>query len=79
MAYGDSPYDRQLMGEWSKFCDRLKSAGMRVFKDANPATALQRVDGTRVMTPAARRKFLEIAAALADHFPASDDRHRERY
>lgn len=37
------------------------------------------IEGTRVMTPAARRKFLEIAAALADHFPSSDDRHRERY
>lgn len=37
------------------------------------------IDGTRVMTPAARQKFLEIAAALADHFPSSDDRHRERF
>ncbi|WP_018602905.1 MinD/ParA family protein [Mycobacterium sp. 155] len=37
------------------------------------------IEGTRVMTPAARQKFLEIAAALADHFPSSDDRHRERF
>lgn len=37
------------------------------------------IDGTRVMTPAVRQKFLEIAAALADHFPSSDDRHRERF
>jgi MinD-like ATPase involved in chromosome partitioning or flagellar assembly len=37
------------------------------------------IEGTRVMTPSARRKFLEIAAALADHFPSSDDRHRERF
>ena len=50
MAFGDSPYDRQLFAEWSKFCDHLKSAGMRVFKDANPATALQRVDGFRYLT-----------------------------
>jgi hypothetical protein len=50
MAFGDSPYDRQLYAEWSKFCDRLKSAGMRVFKDANPATPLQRVDGFRYLT-----------------------------
>ncbi|MEO6715710.1 MAG: DUF1214 domain-containing protein [Novosphingobium sp.] len=50
MAFGDSPYDRQLFAEWSNFCDKLKSAGMRVFKDANPATALQRVDGFRYLT-----------------------------
>lgn len=30
------------------------------------------------MSPKVRRKFLEVAAALADHFPASDDRARER-
>lgn len=50
MAYGDSPHDRELFSEWSKFCDRLKQAGQRVFKDANPATALNRVDGFRYLT-----------------------------
>ncbi|AKS31692.1 MinD/ParA family protein [Mycolicibacterium goodii] len=30
------------------------------------------------MSPKVRRKFLEVAAALADHFPTSDDRSRER-
>lgn len=50
MAYGDSPYDKELFDEWSKFCDRLKAAGKRVFKDANPPTALQRADGFRYLT-----------------------------
>jgi hypothetical protein len=50
MAYGDSPYDKELYAEWSRFCDRLKAAGQRVFKDINPATALQRVDGFRYLT-----------------------------
>lgn len=36
------------------------------------------IDGTREMSPAARRKFLELAAALAEHFPSTDDRSRER-
>ncbi|BBZ09727.1 hypothetical protein MDOR_38960 [Mycolicibacterium doricum] len=36
------------------------------------------ISGTREMSPAARRKFLELAAALADHFPVTDDRSRER-
>ncbi|BBZ63356.1 MinD/ParA family ATP-binding protein [Mycolicibacterium monacense] len=36
------------------------------------------ISGTREMSPAARRKFLELAAALADHFPSTDDRSRER-
>ncbi|MGK2870137.1 MAG: MinD/ParA family ATP-binding protein [Mycobacterium sp.] len=37
------------------------------------------IAGTRVMSTQTRRKFLEIAAALAAHFPASDDRNRERF
>ncbi|MGK2902913.1 MAG: MinD/ParA family ATP-binding protein [Mycobacterium sp.] len=36
------------------------------------------IAGTGVMSTQTRRKFLEIAAALAAHFPADDDRHRER-
>ncbi|TFV54353.1 MinD/ParA family protein [Mycobacterium sp. PS03-16] len=36
------------------------------------------IDGTREMSPPARRKFLEVAAALAEHFPSTDDRSRER-
>jgi MinD-like ATPase involved in chromosome partitioning or flagellar assembly len=36
------------------------------------------IDGTRDMSAATRGRFVEIAAALADHFPTSDDRNRER-
>jgi len=31
------------------------------------------------MSAPTRRKFIEIAAALAEHFPTRDDRSRERY
>jgi MinD-like ATPase involved in chromosome partitioning or flagellar assembly len=37
------------------------------------------ISGTREMAPQTRRKFVEIAAALAAHFPRTDDRNRERY
>lgn len=37
------------------------------------------INGTSEMSAKTRRRFLEIAAALADHFPTSDDRSRERY
>ncbi|MGY4866581.1 MinD/ParA family ATP-binding protein [Mycolicibacterium elephantis] len=37
------------------------------------------IDRTEEMSPATRRRFLEIAAALAEHFPSHDDRARERY
>lgn len=37
------------------------------------------INGTSEMSAATRRRFLEIAAALAEHFPVSDDRSRERY
>jgi MinD-like ATPase involved in chromosome partitioning or flagellar assembly len=35
------------------------------------------IDRTSEMSTATRRKFLEIAAALAEHFPRTDDRSRE--
>jgi MinD-like ATPase involved in chromosome partitioning or flagellar assembly len=37
------------------------------------------IDRTTDMSAATRRRFIEIAAALADHFPTRDDRSRERY
>lgn len=37
------------------------------------------INGTSEMSAKTRRRFLEIAAALAEHFPTSDDRSRERY
>ncbi len=37
------------------------------------------IDGTSEMSPATRRRFIEIAAALAEHFPTQDDRRRERH
>lgn len=37
------------------------------------------IDHTNQMSPPARRRFVEIAAALAKHFPSRDDRNRERY
>ncbi|HTM83523.1 MAG TPA: MinD/ParA family protein [Mycobacterium sp.] len=36
------------------------------------------IAGTDQMTPLVRRRFLEIAATLADHFPSHDARDRER-
>jgi MinD-like ATPase involved in chromosome partitioning or flagellar assembly len=36
------------------------------------------IDRTTEMSPATRRKFIEIAAALAEHFPINDDRGRDR-
>jgi MinD-like ATPase involved in chromosome partitioning or flagellar assembly len=37
------------------------------------------IDRTSEMSAATRRRFVEIAAALAEHFPTRDDRSRERY
>ena len=37
------------------------------------------IDHTSQMSPPARRRFVEIAAALAEYFPTRDDRSRERY
>jgi MinD-like ATPase involved in chromosome partitioning or flagellar assembly len=36
------------------------------------------IDRTRDMSAPTRRRFVEIAAELAQHFPMTDDRSRER-
>ncbi len=50
MGYGDHPDDDALRTAWHQFCDHLKAAGDRVFKDANPPSPLQRADGFRFLT-----------------------------
>ncbi|OBG19052.1 hypothetical protein A5765_02900 [Mycolicibacterium celeriflavum] len=50
MAFGDGPDDAALKSAWESFCDRLKAAGDRVFKDYNPVSGAQRVDGFRFLT-----------------------------
>ncbi|MDM4139672.1 MULTISPECIES: DUF1214 domain-containing protein [Mycobacterium] len=50
MGFGDGSDDAALQSAWTDFCARLQRAGERVFKDANPAAALQRVDAYRFLT-----------------------------
>ncbi len=50
MAYGDSPADQPLHDAWHAFCDQLKAAGDKAFKDANPAQPLLRADAFRFLT-----------------------------
>jgi hypothetical protein len=50
MAFGDGSDDEALRGAWREFCQRLQSAGDRVFKDYNPATPLHRADAFRFLT-----------------------------
>jgi hypothetical protein len=50
MAFGDNDHDVALRDAWHEFCHRLAAAGDLVFKDTNPANALQRADGFRYLT-----------------------------
>ncbi|MCB2078023.1 MAG: DUF1214 domain-containing protein [Novosphingobium sp.] len=50
MAYGDGPADQALKQGWERFCDSLKAAGDKVFKDANPASPIHRADAYRFLT-----------------------------
>jgi uncharacterized protein DUF1214 len=70
MAMGDSPFDRELNTAWCNFCDRLKTAGERVFKDVNPATELQRVDGFRYLTQNLGQAFDLALETRNTRFPA---------
>lgn len=50
MAFGDGTDDALLAQAWGQFCDQLKAAGVSAFKDANPASPLQRADAFRFLT-----------------------------
>ena len=50
MAFGDSPADEPLRAAWAVFCERLREAGERVFKEHNPATPPHRADAFRFLT-----------------------------
>ncbi len=70
MAYGDGLDDAALQAAWTAFCAQLQSAGGRVFKDANAATALQRVDAFRFLTQNLGQAF-DLALETRDtRYPA---------
>jgi hypothetical protein len=50
MAFGDGPDDEALRAAWRAFCERLKEAGERAFKDFNPAAPRHRADAFRFLT-----------------------------
>jgi hypothetical protein len=50
MAFGDCPDDEALRAAWRAFCERLKEAGERAFKDYNPAAPRHRADAFRFLT-----------------------------
>lgn len=70
MALGDGTDDAALNAAWIEFCDRLKAAGERVFKDHNPASGLQRADGFRFLTQNLGQAF-DLALETKDtRYPA---------
>ena len=70
MAYGDSPIDESLRNTWYAFCEELKQAGDKVFKDHNPPTSLQRADGFRFLTQNLSQAF-DLALETKDaKYPA---------
>lgn len=50
MAFGDGTQDELLRSAWGEFCERLRQAGERAFKDENPAAPLHRADAFRFLT-----------------------------
>ncbi|MDE8651098.1 hypothetical protein [Novosphingobium album (ex Liu et al. 2023)] len=50
MAYGDGPADNDLKAGWDRFCDRLRDAGDKAFKQANPPAPIHRADAYRFLT-----------------------------
>jgi hypothetical protein len=70
MALGDGNDDAALNAAWIEFCDRLKAAGERVFKDLNSVSGLQRADGFRFLTQNLGQAF-DLALETRDtRYPA---------
>jgi Protein of unknown function (DUF1214) len=70
MAFGDGPDDAALNAAWAEFCDRLKSAGERAFKDHNAAAGVHRADGFRFLTQNLGQAF-DLALETKDtRYPA---------
>lgn len=70
MAFGDGQDDAALKTAWDEFCDRLKAAGQRVFKDHNAASGVQRADGFRFLTQNLGQAF-DLALETRDtRYPA---------
>jgi hypothetical protein len=65
MGFGDGPDDAALRAGWESFCDRLKAAGERAFKDHNATSGRQRVDGLRFLTQNLGQAF-DLALETAD-------------
>jgi hypothetical protein len=73
MAFRDSPDDEALMNAWSAFCDKLKAAGEKAFKDFNPPIPLQRADAFRFLTQNLGQAF-DLALETKDpRFPQIHD------
>ena len=75
MAYGDGPADQQLHDAWHAFCENLKAAGDKAFKEANPPSPLHRADAFRFLTQNLGQAF-PLALETAD--PAALRALRER-
>lgn len=70
MSFADSPDDAALRTAWQQFCERLQRAGNAAFKDANPATPLQRADAFRFLTQNLGQAF-DLALETKDtRYPA---------
>lgn len=50
MAFGDNPHDSELLEAWRAFCDRIKEAGVHVFKDESGASDGERTNSFRYLT-----------------------------
>lgn len=49
MAYGDTPYDEELLKGWEDFCDKLKASAEPIFRDHLPSTPVDRAEGFRYL------------------------------
>lgn len=70
MAFGDDAHDEALRAAWHEFCDRVKDAGDRAFKDTNAANPNQRADAFRYLTQNLGQAFDLALETKNSRYPA---------
>lgn len=69
MAFGDNPHDTELLDAWRGFCDRIKQAGIHVFKDESGASDGERTNSFRYLTQSLSQAFDIFLENRDDQFP----------
>lgn len=69
MAFGDNPNDQALRDGWEAFCERIKQAGIYVFRDESGSSDGERTNAFRYLTQNLSQAFDIFLENRTDRYP----------